>query len=147
MKCAAYIRTASKKHGNLNLENQAEKIKAFISENNWELDTTYSDIGSGMHKNKSLQSMFEDCKDGMFDVIVTTDLSRISRSTELSDELIDLFKMGKVHIVTTDNIINTFRDDITILTMHSFICASEFERMGRRIKAGKKQSIKQTLLQ
>ncbi|MBB6447071.1 recombinase family protein [Bacillus benzoevorans] len=147
MKCAAYIRTASKRHVNFNLEDQTEEIKAFISKYNWELDTIYSDIGSGIHKNKSLQAMFEDCKESKFDIIVTADLSRVSRSTELSNELIDLFTMGKVHIVTTDNKINTFRDDISKLIIHSTLCASEFERMGRIIKIGKKSSNKQTLLE
>lgn len=140
MKCVAYIRTASKNHADINLEKQTEEIKAFISEKNWQLDTIYSDVGSGTHKSRGLQALLEECKEDKFDVIVITDLSRISRTTELSNELINLFKMGKVHIVTTDNIINTYRDDIAKLTIHSKICASIFESMSRRIKAGKKQS-------
>jgi DNA invertase Pin-like site-specific DNA recombinase len=38
MKCAAYIRTASKNHVDDNLRKQTEMIKAFILKNNWELD-------------------------------------------------------------------------------------------------------------
>ncbi|KOY81867.1 recombinase family protein [Lysinibacillus macroides] len=138
MKCAAYVRTASKNHADLNLEKQTEIIMAFISENNWQLDTIYGDVGSGVHKNRGLQALIEECGEGKFDVIVITDLTRISRTTELSIELINLFKMGKVHIVTTDNTINTFRDDISKLTIYSKFCANEFETMSRRIRAAKK---------
>lgn len=146
MKCVAYIRTASKNHADINLEKQTEIIKDFISEKNWHLDTIYSDIGSGVHKNRGLQALIWECGERKFDVIVITDLSRISRTTEISNELINLFTTGKVHIVTTDNTLNTFRDDITKLAIYSKSCASEFESIGSRIKTGKKQAIKNPLL-
>ncbi|HCX50663.1 MAG TPA: hypothetical protein DG757_16890 [Bacillus sp. (in: Bacteria)] len=142
MKCAAYIRTASKNHADINLEKQTEIIKDFISEKNWQLDTIYSDVESGVHKNRGLQALIEECGEDKFDVIVITDLSRISRTTELSNELINLFKTGKVNIVTTDNTINTFRNDITKLTIYSKSCANKFDSMSRRIRAGKKRSKK-----
>lgn len=112
MKCAAYIRTASKNYADLNLEKQTEIIMDFISEKNWHIDTIYGDIGSGVQKNRGLQALIEECGEGKFDVIVITDLSRISRTTELSNELINLFKTGKVHIMTTDNTVNTFRNKL-----------------------------------
>lgn len=142
MKCVAYIRTASKNHADINLEKQTEIIKAFISEKNWQLDTIYSDVGSRVHKNRGLQALIEECREGKFDVIGITDLSRISRTTELSNELINLIKTGKVHIVTTDNTINSFRDDITKLTIYSKSCANKFDSMSRRIRVGKKRSKK-----
>lgn len=143
MRCAAYIRTASKNHADYNLVNQTETIKDFISEKNWQLDTIYTDAGSGVHKNRSLQALIEDCREGKYDVIVITDLSRIFRTTELSNELINLYKTGKVHLVTTDDEINTFRDDINKITIYINFCAWEFETMSRRIKAGKRSSNKQ----
>lgn len=60
MKCAAYIRTASKNHVDENLRKQSEMIKDFILENNWELECIYTDVGSGVNKNKNLSLMIED---------------------------------------------------------------------------------------
>ena len=88
MKCAAYIRTASKNHVDDNLRKQTEMIKAFILENNWKLECIYTDVGSGVNKNKNLSLMIKDAHQGKFDIIVATEPSRLLRScTKLSKEI------------------------------------------------------------
>jgi DNA invertase Pin-like site-specific DNA recombinase len=137
MKCAAYIRTASKNQTKVNLEKQTEMITTFISEKSWQLDSIYSDVGSGVQSHKSLQAMIKDAKEGKFDIIVVTSLSRIARTNELVVDLIDLCKQGKVNLVTTDNLINTLHDDISKLTLFSELYIYESKKISQRIKQGK----------
>jgi DNA invertase Pin-like site-specific DNA recombinase len=111
MKCAAYIRTASKNHVDKNLRKQTKMIKAFILENNWELEYIYSDVGSGVNKNKNLSIMIEDAHQGKFDIIVAINPSRLFRNSELSSEIRNLCKMNKTNIVTVDNRINIIQNN------------------------------------
>ncbi|TVZ84731.1 resolvase-like protein [Aeribacillus composti] len=111
MKCAAYIRTASKNHVDDNLRKQTEMIKAFILKNNWELECIYADVDSGVNKNNNLSLMIEDAHQGKFDIIIATEPSRLFRNNELSSEIRNLCKMNKTHIVTVDNRINTIQND------------------------------------
>jgi DNA invertase Pin-like site-specific DNA recombinase len=56
--------------------------------------------------------MIEDARQGKFDIIVTTEPSRLLRSsTNLSTEIECLRKTKKIHIVTMDNQINTIHSD------------------------------------
>ena len=95
-------------------------IKAFILENNWELECIYSDVDSGINKNKSLSLMIENAHQGKFDIIVATNPSRLFRNSELSSEIRNLYKTNKIHILTVDNRINTIQnDDVKLLSFYS----------------------------
>ena len=142
MKCAAYIRTASKNYVNDNLRKQKEMIKAYILENNWKIEFIYTDVGSGVNKNKNLSLMIEDAHQGKFDIIVATKPSRLLRSSELSSEIKNLRKSNKVHIVTVDNRINTIHYDEKLLSIYSLFYEQETEMRSQRIKDGKMLSKK-----
>jgi hypothetical protein len=133
MQCAAYMRTASKNHADEQLKMQKEVIKDFISEKDWELTCVYSDISSGIDKNKNLKLMIEDARQGKFDIIVTTEPSRLLRSsTKLSTEIECLRKTNKIHIVTVDNQINTIHsdDDKLLRNFSSFNNVLQQKNMG-----------------
>lgn len=142
MKVVAYVRTSIKTNQEENLRKQLEEIKAFISKKNWKLECVYADVGSGVSKNKNLRSMYEDAQQGKYDIIVATKPSRLFRSAELASKVNNLLQTSKVHIVTTDNKINTIENDDKLLSIYSFLCVQEFEMMSKRIKAGKKLSAK-----
>lgn len=137
MKCVAYVRTSSQKNKDANVLKQMEEIKTFISENNWELDSVYTDIGSGSKTNKNLLEMIEDAQQGKFDAIVTVDPSRILRNTDLSNVIGKLRESNKVHLITVDKRINTIlNNDITILNNYAYINDCESKVMSQRIKDG-----------
>ena len=141
MKCAANIRTAS--HVDQNLRKQTEMIKAFILENEWDLECIYTDVGSGVNKNNNLSLMIEDAHQGKFDIIIATEPSRLIRNSELSSEIRNLCKTNKIHIVTVDNRINTIQNhDDKLLSICSLFYEREAERRSQIIKAGMKHSIK-----
>lgn len=142
MKCAAYIRTGSKNHVDQNLRKQSEMIKDFTLENNWELECIYTDVGSGVNKNKNLSLMIEDAHQGKFDIIVVTEPSRLLRSSELSSEIKSLRKSNKVHIVTMDNRINTIHNDEKLLSIYSLFYEQEAKVRSQRIKDRKMLSKK-----
>ncbi|TXL65053.1 recombinase family protein [Cerasibacillus terrae] len=115
MNCVAYVRTANKKNKEANLLKQTEMIKAFIEEKNWQLDSVYTDTGSGINMNKNLHRMIEDAQQEKFDVIVAIDPSRILRNSDLSSVIGKLHEENKVHIITVDKRVDTLlKDDITL---------------------------------
>ncbi|NSL52755.1 recombinase family protein [Calidifontibacillus erzurumensis] len=64
MQCVAYIRTTNKNLADENLRIQREMIKDFVLKKRWELTCVYSDISSGIDKNKNLKLMIEDVRHG-----------------------------------------------------------------------------------
>lgn len=148
MQCAAYMRTASKNHADEQLKMQKEVIKDFISEKDWELTCVYSDISSGIDKNKNLKLMIEDARQGKFDIIIATNPSRLFRNSGLSYEIRNLCSMSKTHIVTVDNRINTIQNhDDKLLSICSLFYEQEAEIRSQRIKAGIKHSKKHAVNQ
>lgn len=109
MKFVAYFRTANREDNYTSLLIQMEMVKDFIAQNNWQLESVYADIGLGININENLHKMIEDAKQGKIDVIIVSDLARISRDPDyLSNIFSKLSEQNKVHIVTVDNQINTF---------------------------------------
>lgn len=87
MKCAIYIRTASKNNQDYHLKTQTERLERYIAERKWGLFNSYIDIGSGTNKHKNLQAMIEDAQNNKFDVILSTDPSRLFRNPEQSSKM------------------------------------------------------------
>lgn len=82
---------------------------------NWQLDSVYTDTGSGVNTNKNLLRMLEDAEQEKFDVIVAIDPSRILKNSDLSSVIGKLREENKVHIITVDKRIDTIlKDNITL---------------------------------
>lgn len=139
MKCAIYIRTASKNNQDYNLKTQTEQLERYIAERKWELFNSYIDIGSGTNKYKNLQAMIEDAENNKFDVILSTDPSRLLRNTELSSKMENLCEMKEIQIITLEGSINTQQRNVDLISLYAWIIEHETRIMSQRIKYGKKK--------
>lgn len=109
MKCALYVRSAN---SNSNLQNQLGLLENFITEKGWEVYKTYSDIGSGFkNDHKGMKCLLKDAEDKKFDVIITTEIARISRDSFLIHEFKQKLADSKTHFITLDGAINTLKND------------------------------------
>jgi len=138
MKCAIYIRTASKNNTDHHLKTQSERLKQFISDRNWQLYNSYIDIGSGPNKYKNLQAMVDDSQNNKFYIILSTDPSRLFRNPELSSKLKKLCELKAIHILTLDKAINTLQSDVNLISLYAWIIEQESTILSQRIKFGKK---------
>lgn len=141
MKCAIYIRTASKNNQDYNLKTQTERLERYIAERKWELYNSYIDIGSGTNKHKNLQVMIEDAQNNKFDVVLSTDPSRLFRNPELSSKMKKLFELNEIHIITLDGSINTLEGNVDLISLYAWIIEHETQILNQRIKYGKKKHL------
>lgn len=139
MKCAFYIRTASKNNRVFQLETQFERLESFIAARNWQLYNSYIDIGSGADKYRNLQAMIEDAQNNKFDVILSTDPSRLLRNSELSSKMRKLCEMKEIQIITLDGAVNTLQGNTDLISLYARIIEQETKILSQRIKYGKKK--------
>jgi DNA invertase Pin-like site-specific DNA recombinase len=87
--------------------------------------------------------MIEDAKEGMFDLIITKEISRFARNTLDSLQYTrDLLSWGVGVFFQNDNI-NTLDEDAELrLTIMSSIAQDELRKLSSRIKFGHQQAIK-----
>jgi site-specific DNA recombinase len=78
------------------LDRQTKAAKAILLKNGWELISIYQDVGSGLRvDHPGLQQMIDDAHQGLFDVVVVSDFSRVTRSvTEFQSIVRDLEAQG-----------------------------------------------------
>lgn len=136
MKCAIYIRTGSKNNQAFQIKTQAEGLKHFIAEQNWELYDSYIDTSSGSNKYKKLQALIEDAKNCKFDVILATDVSRLFRHLDSAIRLKELCATKKIHIITLDNSINTLHHDVDKIGLYAWMIDHESKIKSQIIKNG-----------
>lgn len=141
MKCAIYIRTASKNNQDYHLKTQSELLKGLIAERNWQLYNSYIDIGSGSKKYKNLQAMIEDAQNNKFDVILSTNPSRLLRNPELSYKMKKLCELKKIQIITLDGSINTQQGNLDLISLFAWIIERDTQILSQRIKYGKKKRL------
>ena len=143
-----YARVSSEKDEQLNsLENQISYYKNLITENpKWEYVEGYIDeglSGKSTKKRESFNRMIADGKRGLFDFIITKEISRFARNTvdslSYTRELMDY---GVGVLFQNDNI-NTFDKDSELrLGIMSTIAQDELRKLSERVKFGHRQAIK-----
>lgn len=143
-----YARVSSDKDEQLNsLDNQIEYYENLIKSNeNWVYLDGYIDEGiSGIStkKRENFHRMIADAKAGLFDLIVTKEISRFARNTLDSIQFTrELLSYGTGVFFQNDNI-NTLDEDSELrLTIMSGIAQDELRKLSSRIKFGHAQSIK-----
>ncbi len=141
MKCAIYIRTASKNNLDFQLKTQTEELEHYIAEQNWQLYNSYIDIGSGPNKHKNLQKMIEDAQNNKFDVILSADPSRLLRNPELSSKIRELCEMKEIELITFDGSINTLQGNVEPISLYAWLIEHETQIRSQRIKLGKKKRL------
>lgn len=147
-----YARVSSERDEQLNsLDNQISYYRNFIKENaNWEFVEGYIDEGlSGMstRKRENFHNMINDAKAGLFDLIITKEITRFARNTLDSIQYTrDLLSYGVCVLFQNDNI-NTLDEDSELrLTLMSGIAQEELRKMSSRIKFGHQEAIKKNVV-
>ena len=143
-----YARVSSESDEQLNsLGNQIGYYEEFIRRNSaWEYVGGYVDEGlsaATTRKREDFHRMVEDGKAGLFDLIITKEITRFARNT--LDSILytrELLSAGVGVLFQNDNI-NTFDEDSELrLTIMSGIAQDELRKLSSRVKFGHAQAIK-----
>ena len=147
-----YARVSSDSDEQLSsLDNQISYYENFIKKNKvWTFVPGYIDEGlSGIStkKRKHFNEMIDDAKSGMFDLIITKEISRFARNTLDSLQYTrELLGLGVGVFFQNDNI-NTLDEDAELrLTIMSSIAQDELRKLSSRIKFGHQQAIKSNVV-
>lgn len=147
MRVTFYARVSSEKDEQLNsLENQISYYENLIKTNpKWEYVEGYIDeglSGKSTKKRQSFNRMIADGKNGLFDFVITKEISRFARNTvdslNYTRELLDY----GVGIYFESNNVNTFdqRSEF-VLSLMSSIAQNELRVLSERVKFGHAQAI------
>ena len=147
-----YARVSSDTDEQLNsLDNQIAYYEDLIKRNSaWTFVPGYVDEGlSGIStkKRKHFHEMITDAKNGMFDLVITKEISRFARNTLDSLQYTrELLGLGVGVFFQNDNI-NTLDEDAELrLTIMSSIAQDELRKLSSRVKFGHQQAIKSNVV-
>ena len=147
-----YARVSSEKDEQLNsLGNQISYYEDFIKKNpNWIYMEGYIDEGlsaATTKKRENFHRMVDDGKAGLFDFVITKEISRFARNTLDSISFTrELLNAGVGVFFQNDNI-NTLDEDSELrLTIMSGIAQDELRKLSSRVKFGHAQAIKKNVV-
>lgn len=147
-----YARVSTDKDEQLNsLDNQIHYYEELIRKNKaWTFVPGYIDEGlSGIStkKRENFHRMVEDGKAGLFDMIITKEITRFARNTLDSIQYTrELLNNGVAVFFQSDNI-NTLDEDSELrLTIMSGIAQDELRKLSSRVKFGHQQAIKSSVV-
>ena len=143
-----YARVSTDQDEQINsLENQVQYYTELIqSRPNWKFVPGYVDegiSGGSTKKRDNFNRMIRDAKAGMFDFIITKEISRFSRSTldsiQYTQELLD----HNVGVFFQNDNINTLDTDSEFrLVIMAGVAQDEIRKLSERLKFGFRQAIK-----
>lgn len=142
LRVAYYARVSSLKDEQLNsLDNQINYFENLINNNpNWTFVKGYIDegiSGSTVKSRKNFLQMIEDSKYGIFDLIITKEVSRFSRNLYDSIKYTQELTNNNVGVYFETNNLNTFDNNSEfILNLMSSLAQEEVKRLSSRIKWG-----------
>ena len=143
-----YARVSTDQDEQINsLENQVQYYTELIqSKPNWKFVPGYVDegiSGGSTKKRDNFNRMIRDAKAGMFDFIITKEISRFSRSTldsiKYTQELLD-YNVGV--FFQNDNINTLDTDSEFRLVIMAGVAQDEIRKLSERLKFGFRQAIK-----
>ena len=149
MRVTFYARVSTDSEEQLNsLTNQVSYYEEMINKNSaWSYVTGYVDEGlSGIStKNReNFHRMIDDAKAGLFDLILTKEISRFARNTLDSIQYTrDLLSAGVAVFFQNDNIKTLDEDSELRLFIMSSIAQDELRKLSSRVKFGHQQAIKE----
>lgn len=147
-----YARVSSESDEQLNsLGNQISYYEDFIRRNEkWTFVAGYIDEGlSAMttKKRENFHQMVKDGESGMFDLIITKEITRFARNTLDSIEFTRKLLAAGVGVFFQNDNINTFDEDSELrLTIMSGIAQDELRKLSSRVKFGHQQAIKNNVV-
>lgn len=142
-----YARVSTDKDVQLNsLDNQVMYFRNLITENkNWTYVDGYVDegiSGTSVNKREDFLRMIDDSKKGIFDLVLTKEISRFSRSTLDSIKYTQELLENNVGVLFKSDNINTIMPDSELrLTIMASIAQEEVRKLSERVKFGMKRSI------
>ena len=143
-----YARVSTDQDEQINsLENQVQYYTELIqSKPNWKFVPGYVDegiSGGSTKKRENFNRMIRDAKAGVFDFIITKEISRFSRSTldsiQYTQELLD-YNVGV--FFQNDNINTLDTDSEFRLVIMAGVAQDEIRKLSERLKFGFRQAIK-----
>ena len=147
-----YARVSSESDEQLNsLGNQIQYYEGLIRKNaNWTYVAGYIDEGlsaATTTKRENFHRMVEDGRAGLFDLIITKEITRFARNTLDSIQYTrELLNAGVGVFFQNDNI-NTLDEDSELrLTIMSGIAQDELRKLSSRVKFGHQQAIKNSVV-
>jgi len=150
---AIYARVSTEHEAQLSaLENQVQYYENLLALHpDWKLYKQYIDegiTGTSVNKRKSFLAMMQDAEDGMFDLIVTREVSRFARNTvDTLQKTRKLKKMGVEVFFTEDNIWTMNDEDGELrLTIMATLAQNESKKTSMRVKAGQRVSFQNGVL-
>ena len=141
-----YARVSTDRDEQLNsLENQTSYYENLIRSNkNWAFLGGYIDegiSGTSVNKREDFLRMIEDGMAEKFDLIITKEISRFSRSTLDSIKYTqDLLSHGVGVFFQSDNINTLYTDSELRLTIMASLAQDEMRRLSERVKFGMRQA-------
>ena len=135
-RCAVYARVSSSSRDDTplsSIEAQIESCKAYIHAQKgmgWELiEPVYADDGysGGSMERPALQQLFQDMEDGKIDAVVIQRLDRICRSIRDIGDLIPLFTIPGIALVSVSQSLNT-ESAQGLLMINMLTSFAQFER-------------------
>ena len=147
-----YARVSSESDEQLNsLSNQVAYYENLIRKDSaWTFVPGYIDEGlsaATTRKRENFHRMVEDGKAGLFDLVITKEITRFARNTLDSIQYTrELLNTGVGVFFQNDNI-NTFDEDSELrLTIMSGIAQDELRKLSSRVKFGHQQAIKNSVV-
>lgn len=147
IKVTFYARVSTTREEQENsVEHQIEFFTNMIQDNsNWTFVEGYVDRvrGEKAENRENFMRMIEDGKNGMFDLVLTKEVSRFARNT--IDSLTytrELLRAGVGVFFQNDNICTVDTDSEFRLTIMSSMAADEVRKLSERVRWGHSQSIK-----
>lgn len=142
MNIVAYCRVSTDKQDQLNsLETQKSFFKEYTEKKGYNLVEVYADegiSGTTIKNRKEFQRLMKDAERGIFDMVISKDISRFARNTvDLLKCVRKLKELGiKVIFLTAD--MTSHGDSEFILTIFGALAQEESSNISKRIKFGKK---------
>lgn len=141
----ARVSTLSEEQEN-SIENQIAYFEEYIKRNtNWTFVNGYVDRarGESTHNRVNFNKMMEDSKLGLFDLILTKEISRFARDTVDSITKTRELLSNGVGVYFINDSLNTLSADSELhLTIMASLATEEVRKLSERVKFGHKQAIK-----
>ncbi|MCY7716970.1 recombinase family protein [Bacillus altitudinis] len=137
MRCAVYARVSTGLDSQkTSIPSQIKLFENYIKEKGWELYKVYSDVQSASKSNRSggIQDLIQDAKDKKFDVVLSKEISRISRNGIFSYEFKNILLLNQIHVITLDGAINSMEDNFFNFGLFVWMAEAEAARTSKRIK-------------
>lgn len=137
MLVAGYIRVSTDKEGQKESpKNQKNAILQFISEKGYDLYDFYVDVESGTTDDReNLKRLIHDAKNKKFNLIVSKELSRLSRNVGLIYELKKIAEENLIPIITLDGQIDTSDPSKSgMFGLYAWVFEQESQRISERVK-------------